>query len=378
MSAQALDLPAETSSDLLEDLLARICRKLQLSEARHRQADERYQAIAAWLDQRGTLLAQFSPRIYPQGSLRIGTTVHLKGTDDFDLDAVCELNLDWTRYAPLAVLDAVQKRLSESQTYKEMLQRKNRCVRLVYANEFWVDILPAAPDPASGGTCVKVPDRQLGEWVPSNPIGYADWFESRATRPVRVERLALPLPAQEPMDAKPVLKMAVQLWKRWRDVRYESDTDRAPISIVLTTLAGQNYAGETTTLATLIGVVSRVVASLPGTGRLNVCNPANVDEDLTERWDTEPAAYAAFESGVRKLANDLRRLCVARGIPTIRPILSELFGETLVQTVIDEQAREMEKKRQGGGLRVITALGSITTATGPGTAPIRPNTFYGD
>jgi hypothetical protein len=373
-----LDLPEETASDLLEDLLSRICGRLQLSPARHRQADERYRAVAAHLDEFGTALAPFKPRIYPQGSLRIGTTVHLKGTDEFDLDAVCELHLDWTRSAPLAVLDAVQARLSESKTYSGMLERKNRCIRLIYANEFWIDILPAAPDPTSGEECLMVPDRRLQEWVPSNPVGYANWFESRATRPAQVERLAMPLPAQEDMDSKPILKMAVQLLKRWRDVRYEADPDRAPISIVLTTLAGQHYGAEETTLEGLFQIVKRIRASLPGSGRLKVCNPSNLREDLSERWDTDQSAYDAFAEGMLALQDSLRAMRAARGIPSAKAILGELFGEKLVENLIDEQAREMEKKRQSGGLRVVTASGSLTTATGSGTAPIRRNTFYGD
>jgi len=352
-------------------------RKVQLSEPRHRQATERYRSIAEFLDEPGSSLARFRPVIYPQGSLRIGTTVHLKGTDEFDLDAVCELSIDWTRSAPVAVLDAVESRLAQSDDYRRMLERKNRCVRLVYANEFHVDVLPAVPDPAAGGTCVRVPDRDLREWVPSDPIGYADWFESRA-KLYMVEKMAMPIPAPEPFETKPILKVVVQLLKRWRDVRYETDPDRAPISIVLTTLAGQHYAAEQTTFDALSRVVTRVLASLPRSGRLRVCNPSNSEEDLSERWDADPSAYDVFVEGMIALHDSLGSLRSARGIRQIKKILGELFGEKLAETVINEQARNVEQERQGGRLRVATISGSLTSVAESGTAPIRRNTFYGD
>lgn len=377
MSTQPQDLSTSPAPEVLEDLFLRMARKLQLSELRHRQTTERYKSIAEWLDEPGSSLARFSPLIYPQGSLRIGTTVHLKGTDEFDLDAVCGLSIDWTRVAPVAVLDAVESRLAENEEYRRMLERKNRCIRLVYANEFHVDVLPALPDPAAGGTCVRVPDRHLKDWVPSNPIGYADWFESR-TKLYLAEKMAKPIPAPEPFGIKPILKVAVQLLKRWRDVRYETEPTRAPISIVLTTLAGQHYAAEQTPFEALSRTVKCVLASLPRSGRLKVCNPSNSEEDLSERWDGDPSAYDVFVEGMIALHDSLGSLRSARGILPIKKILGELFGEKLAETVINEQARDVEQERQGGRLRVATISGSLTSVTGSGTAPIRRNTFYGN
>ena len=67
-----------------------------------------------------------------------------------------------------------------------MIELKNRCVRVSYATEFHLDILPACPDRYAGGTCVVVPDRKVQHWKASNPKGFAQWFlrtcESRAVR----------------------------------------------------------------------------------------------------------------------------------------------------------------------------------------------------
>jgi len=51
-----------------------------------------------------------------------------------------------------------------------MVKLKKRCVRIVYKDEFYLDILPACRDHGNGGTCIQVPDRELGNWTPSNPL----------------------------------------------------------------------------------------------------------------------------------------------------------------------------------------------------------------
>src|SRR5215469_10624106 len=48
-----------------------------------------------------------------------------------------------------------------------MVELKNRCARIVYANEFY--ILPAYQDHAAGGACVQLPARQVKSWKPGNP-----------------------------------------------------------------------------------------------------------------------------------------------------------------------------------------------------------------
>jgi len=79
----------------LDDLLERICSKLQITPAQHQIAQDRYETIGSWLAAEESLLARFGPVIYPQGSLRIGTTVRPRTGEEFDLDLVCEVQLDW-------------------------------------------------------------------------------------------------------------------------------------------------------------------------------------------------------------------------------------------------------------------------------------------
>lgn len=131
----------------MDDLLWRICEQIQLTPSRHQQAVDRYEAVCGWLEADGSRVAAYRPSIYPQGSMRIGTTVRPIGRNEYDLDFVCEVIAHPSSFpSPLQLLKLMEARLREHKVYASILEVKNRCVRLNYANEFHMDILPACPD----------------------------------------------------------------------------------------------------------------------------------------------------------------------------------------------------------------------------------------
>jgi hypothetical protein len=62
---------------------------------------------------------------------------------------------------PMGLLNAMYKVFDEHGVYGGMVELKKRCVRIVYKDEFYLDILPACRDHGNGGTCIQVPDRDL-------------------------------------------------------------------------------------------------------------------------------------------------------------------------------------------------------------------------
>ena len=205
----------------LDELLDAICEKLQLSPPEYQLAEQRYEGVGTYLD-RHKLLSPFRPRVYPQGSVALGTTVRPKGRQEHDIDLVCELQIEPAAVTnPLAVLDLVQQSIQESEVYRRLTERKNRCIRLNYVGKFHLDILPACPDLPSGGTCVVVPDCRAQAWKASNPEGYATWFKSRCqVGATAILARAANVPKQEAVAEKAPLKLAVQLAKRARDVQF--------------------------------------------------------------------------------------------------------------------------------------------------------------
>ncbi|MGD0904306.1 MAG: nucleotidyltransferase [Terracidiphilus sp.] len=372
----------ETRQSQLDDLLARVCEELQLTPTRYDEAVARYEAVCRWLDVEGSAVASYEPTIYPQGSMRIGTTVKPLGREEYDLDFVCEFQVPASQMgSPLDLLKHVAHRLREHKVYRELLEVKNRCVRLNYANEFHLDILPACPDPKSGRDCIVVPDRQSQAWKPSNPRGYADWFEDRCAITLFVEFSkhafaadAEPIPAQEASHEKATLKHVVQLLKRWRDIYYQNRCDEAPISMVLTTLAAQFYRGHASASEAMTTILTEIEGAINTAmpGRIYVLNPANPSEDLSERWD-DPASYAAFIEGISQLCSVWKQLTSASEMQKSASILEILVGEPTKEAV-KKQARAFQAARSAALLKTASA-GVISTTVG---TSIRPNTFHGD
>lgn len=365
----------------IDDLLMRICLELQLDETRYKLAEANYQAVGKWLESQN-LVAQFKPTIYPQGSMLLGTTVKPLFGDEYDLDFVCELICGTTFFRhPADALNVIEQALRASSVYVPMVERKNRCIRLNYAHDFHMDILPACKDPQNGGTCILVPDVRLSDWTPSNPKGFGHWFHESA-RKVMVRTLmdkAAPIPIREPAERKPPLKLCVQLWKRWRDIHYKSNPEVAPISIVVTTLAGLIYRGEQSVVRAMGNILDETAkAARSANPRLVVLNPSNSDEDLSERWDSNPNAYLQFVSGMSEFDAQWKALDQVRGIDKIARILERMFGEEIAKRVIEKQTRDIEASRTRNELGIKKASGIITGLGSAAVERIRPNTFYGD
>ena len=381
----------------LDVLLESLCGELQLTRTQDARSRSHYQAVADWLAADGSPLRPFSPHIYPQGSQRLGTTTRPVRQSEFDLDAVCKLDIGPSR-SPGGLYDLIWDRLAANETYRKMMRRKPRCIRLDYAGDFHLDIVPAVTDTEHGGNFILVPDLEAdlsprtplrdgeGSWKSTNPIGYAEWFEDQCVEPwfsegIQASAQVDPVPEPEAVHAKPALKRSVQLFKRWRDVEYESRMRLAPPSIILTTMSGNYYAGQQLCSDALCSILDATVAEVFSGTPLRPANPAHPDENICEKWDEVEGAYADFCEAVVEFRDRFERLQSTKGIDQLERELSELFGESPVRLAIkrfiDEQ---VTVPRNAGRLKVAPDTGRLTKAAAT-VAPviaIPSNTFHGD
>jgi hypothetical protein len=362
----------------LDRILKGICESLQLSQTQHRLAEEHYRAVSNWLEQPGSILAPFKPQIYPQGSLPMGVTNKPLGRDEYDLDFICELQLEDWQISPADLFSKFEYRIREHKDYRERMELGKRCICLKYAHDFHLDIVPACTNRKLGEGQVRIPDREMENWKDTNSRQYVKWFNVIADSEQDRSRLdkAEPLPPQEEFDDKSALKFAVQLMKRGRDLAFQDKDDLAPASIVLSTLAANGYSGNTSVSGTVAETLNHIQGQiLVSPGRLQVWNPANqVSEDLGERWDKNPEAYEAFKDWIADFCRIWDQLERARG-PEVNEILFSLFGENLTQAVIREELQRQEQARQAGKLGIVAGTGLLTTQS-PAIAVPR-NTFYG-
>jgi hypothetical protein len=370
----------QTFATALDELLIQVCEELQLTPARYDLAVSRYDALNRLLESAGSPFRYFQPEIYPQGSMALGTTV-IPTAGPHDLDFVLQLSRDHRGIDPMGLIRSLYEFLRQNVTYRPMTSLKNRCVRIEYADEFYMDVLPACLNLAVGGSSIKVPDCAAKGWCDSNPLGYIEWFKQKS-RQLLIDRLlekAAPIQPQEAVAEKDTLQLVVQLIKRWRD-RYYADYDPklVPISIVLTTVAALAYRGEQSVSGALTSVLGGIVNLIEASRRagekhLRLLNPSNLAEDLTERWDSNHAAYEAFEAGIHDFHRRWSQLMSRGG--NVNAELEDLFGEQ-VATVLKKRAKQLQESRVARKLGVTSA--GIITSVGAGVISARPNTFYGE
>ena len=77
---------ATTRLTQLDDLLARISQRLQLSPTDYVRVEQSYRAVTGWLRAKESPVARFLPDIYAQGSFKIRTTVKPRASKSAPMD----------------------------------------------------------------------------------------------------------------------------------------------------------------------------------------------------------------------------------------------------------------------------------------------------
>lgn len=359
----------------LETILKQICKELQIPSTKHDLAEKAYSDLAKKLDADDNKFKPWGVSIYPQGSFAIGTTVKpLKG-EEYDVDLVCELQkLPGTvSQADLhnAFVDEIGKIYGT-----DKVEKKKRCVRVVFKNDFHMDILPAKPDFIRGGTCILVPDKELKEWKPSNPKEYANLFARQSQNFSLVKTaMADEFPDEEAHYEKKPLQNTIQLIKRWRDVIFENE-EYSPRSIVLNTLIMNTYNSTASVNSTFYGAISAMTDMMSNSSiPLRVINPTNPQEVFSEKWISEPKGYYLFQSKLLELKKEWEEIVRETNIISLSKRLSRIFEEKVVASSMDK----ISKLRTQNNTKClnITSAGTLTSAAGvlPG---IPKHKFYGE
>ena len=371
----------ENKATQIDDLLDKMAEALQLDDTRYDRMKTSYESVKDWIENDEIFFKPYNYDVYPHGSVRILTTVKPIGKDEFDLDIAIHLKSD-TPHTPQRVY-AELKRCMEAyaQKYGLKIEAKNRCIRLDYARDFHMDILPGIQENIFDQNKIKVPDRELGDWVSSDPRGYGDWFigkanlvrESLLEKSLRAEKL----PADNFKHKKP-LQRAVQLIKRYRDIYFQKDDTYKTSSIILTTIAGQFYHGEESIFDTMDNIITTIRTKVnEPIGRLKIVNPVNAAEDFTDKWDNEPEYYEAFKKFAAHLYNEWQKLKMQHGVLEEGTIMKGLFGDDIFRRAQTSQTMLIEEVRKNKGLGASRNAGILSSASSVGAAAIKSNTFFG-
>ena len=364
-----------------ESLFIGICEKLQLNASLYDQAVERYNVIANTIN-KDEIFENANLSIYPQGSFRLKTTVKPLSSEEYDLDFVAELPVS-SEMTPQDLYNHIVRILSNDGIHDDMIEKKNRCVRVNYANDFHIDIMPGKLINEYTHEII-VPDRELSKWGHiSNPIGFADWFEKQAKTHIEFELNEMiraqynieKVTEQEVAKHLEPLRRAVQLVKRYRDIYCEKNDAEPVRSIVICTLMGQitKFTGDTLQIIeTFCKYVNSLIAD-SNDKPFTVKNPV-VNEVLTEKW-AEGNNYQDFVSMMQSLTKDVKILRSYSYNTDINTITKKMFGETVTNAVLKDFAKEINNARQASTLSI---TGSGVLSTSSSGIPIKKNTFYGE
>lgn len=330
-----------------EELLARIAQELQLDKSRAERMETAYNAVSEILKKDNDFFEGLEIEVYAQGSKRIGTTVKPINREDFDLDIVLHIYDPYYNHSPEEIFNALVRSLEKESYYKEIMEKKKRCVRLNYKSDFHMDILPGCMPDLFQNEMIMIPEKALKSWSSGNPKGFSNWFlgiaemvkepflkrYSDVLLKAQVESERLP----EEVYLKTPLQRAVQLVKRYRDI-YFQDKDYRVSSIVLTTLIAQFYEGEDSIFETLDHVIGRIkenyMEAITRRAKFKVINPVNPNEDFTDSWtNNHYQSFYSFISDFHKKWSGLKN-----SFESSKEDYIHLFGEGIYKKALSDQS----------------------------------------
>jgi transcriptional regulator with XRE-family HTH domain len=378
---------AVSAEDIIGEVLLGAVDELDLPDRLHEAAERTYERVGEWLT--GRLSATADWHVYPQGSMRLGTVVRPSPADQYDLDLVAEWQVAKESVTKRELKDTVGGALTGfldahagEPGAPTSLKPRRRCWTMAFREPFHMDVMPAIPNPDQRPDGIQITDRDLVAWLPSNPIGFADWFYARMGPELKKAKLELASRYQVDVDDLPdwrarrtTLQRVVQVLKVHRNQFFAGRLDDRPPSIIVTTLAAHAYRGD----KPLIEAVMEAAEGMPkhvgrDGNRYTVCNPVQPDENFADRWVAEPHRATLFFRWV----DDLQRsLDVARaskgGLDVVGARLQESFGAEVIAKSLARYGQRHTDDRVAGRLTV-----GATGALGAGTLPVRDHMFHGE
>ena len=377
-------------SSLLEDIAI----ALDIPESYYAQAVKRYESIGAWLKREESVVACYSPEIYPQGSFRLGTvTKPISGAEEYDIDLVSELNLQKTQISQKTLKKLVGNEIrsyARANNMNSLPEESRHCWTLQYADgaRFQADISPAISDaesfkqlielhryamPIGSNHAIAITDNTLSnysqidpDWPRSNPKGYAEWFRSRMQIQFDTARESLAKLIQRRVEDVPEYKVktplqrAIQILKRHRDIWFDKnqsayDQNAEPISIIITTLAAHAYNNEADIQQSLLKIVTEMprYIAYDSKGAALIRNPVNPLENFADKWQKYPIRTACFMDWLKQAQLDLTKALELSNIQIVGKSLKSCLGEQVIN-------EELQKLHEGTSRSVPTPSAAIT------------------
>jgi hypothetical protein len=413
MNVQLAPTGLSPFDDPLDRILAEIALSIQLPPSLHDKARSRYEAVRRHLEAQPAFCDQIE-HFYPQGSMAIDATISTRGTDDeYDLDIVSQLGGRFRSMTPLEILTELEAALCDYPVQRVL--RQTRCVTLFYADKMHLDVTPSlrvygAVDRESFITHAKGPRLSVDDrFVDMNAYGFAQWYANRTPLELRMasefhrrwlDHAGLATRADADVDDVPdqcdfIVKntatLALQLLKRFRNIRYVAYSGRIPPSVMLSYYAGLAAQPNMSLSAMLVRLASWIIREIDQASLyrrlLHVANPVCPADIFTDRWPESIAQQNEFAGHLRELVRSLEAMRKGEMFPTMMmDELRENFGDRVVTRAADQIATEVGGSirqsrqlysRRGGVLLPSAAIAAASPIVNPAVSMAKPHTFFG-
>lgn len=299
---------------------------VNLNQTRLDRLDDHVEALEKHLRRTETL----GPNIHglrPQGSWAHKTIIRPQDGREFDADVLLEL-AEVERWEPKDYIAELARAFRDSNVYRDKTSKKTRCVRIQYAGQCHIDVVPFVRGPGGG----SITNRHDNTFEATDPEGFTRWYQDRNR------------------TTNGHLKRVIRLMKYLRDIKATFSVK----SVILTALLGERvnaatadvtpelYADVPTTLKTLVGDLADYLDQHP-TVPPTVADPSRPDGDFNHRWEGD--TYPNFVKWIRFYADKIAAAHQEEDRATSMKLWREVFGDDFGEGVAEAAVAEVAADR---------------------------------
>ncbi len=371
----------------IDTMYRKIASEIEISETQAEKAKESYEAVGNYLNNN---IKQYDVRIFPQGSFMLGTVIKpISDKDEYDIDLVVTIDNKFTRAEKLK--NIIGDVLKTSDRYSEKIEERKRCWTIQYSEgaNYHMDILPTMKSDTYFQNkklimTHKEDESSDYEFRQTNPEAYYDWFVKRMEE--EKKKLTEEYAIRNKMEIaeipeykiKTTLQIAIEILKRYRDIKFKDTPDIKPISIILTTLMAKIYTGKENVYELIEKFSKEYVLYLEKdeNGNVLIQNPVNENENFADKWPNNPERKEAFFKFMDELRHDLvtNKVLLEGNLREQADAYKKLFGEDMVNKVYESIAKNTREEREKSNM-YLKENGNLTTEKTDIT--VRKHNFYG-
>lgn len=375
------------SKQNIDAMYRKIAAEIEISETQAEKAKESYEAVGNYLNNN---IKQYDVRIFPQGSFMLGTVIKpISDKDEYDIDLVATIDNKFTSAKDLK--NIVGDVLKTSDRYSEKVEEGKRCWTIQYSESanYHMDILPTMKSDTYFQNkklimTHKEDENSDYEFRQTNPEAYYDWFVKRMEEEKKklteeyAIRNKIEIVEVPEYKIKTTLQIAIEILKRYRDIKFKDTPDIKPISIILTTLMARIYTGKENVYELIEKFSKEYVLYLEKdeNGNVLIQNPVNENENFADKWPSNPERKEAFFKFMDDLKYDLvtNKVLLEGNIREQADAYKKLFGENMVNKVYENIAQKTREEREKSNM-YLKENGNLTTEKTNIT--VRNHNFYG-